>query len=443
MRCVGKEVRYLAVMLSLAAGGWGCGDDDDTVADAATENDSAVTPDGESEDSMTPTGPVVLGGLLAETGELGFAFVGDSGALGTAVAELNAAGGPLGREIRLEIRDSATGADMDVLMASMNELIALEVPVILGGSGSGETLAALPIASAAGIPMISGAAASASLTSADTMDLFFRTLTDTDALGPATGRYLIAESLMSAVFLNLDDELQNVLTQETRAAFEAGGGTVAASMTYTFDADNPQNFDPMPLLQLIYDNDPDVVFLSGLPMDAIEVLRAWDETQFTGRWVLGGSLAQPELIDAVGSSKMEGMELVTVPEAAGPRWEQFQTDYMTLNGIPPDSFASLQAAWYDATVVAALAIHAAGSTDPTEVKAKLREVANAPGVEVEIGQLGMALELLDQGMDINYQGVGSDLEWDENGNITPIVGLYRFAAGELGQVRRLAEGTDF
>ncbi len=428
----------VAVVLSMACG---CGDDDDTPQDAAAGADSARAD--ASEDAATNRDPVTIGGFLAETGDLAFAFVGDTGAISTAITELNEAGGPLGREMRIEIRDSTTGSDMEQLTTSMNELVALEVPVILGGSTSGETLAGLPIASAAGIPMISGAAASSSLTTADTMDLFFRTLTDSDALAAATGQYLVAENLMTAVILNLDDELQNVLARDARTAYEAGGGTVAAAMTYTFDADNPQNFDPMPLLQTIYDNDPAVVLLAGFPMDAIEIMRAWDQMEYSGRWVLGSSLTHPELVDSVGADKVEGMEVITLPEAEGPRWDRFQTDYMALNGMPPDSFASLQASLYDAAVISGLAIHAAGSTDPAEVQAKLREVANAPGVEVEIGELGMALELLDQGMDINYQGVGSDVEWDENGNIAPILGLSRFTSGEFGQVRRLVQGTDF
>ena len=55
----------------------------------------------------------------------------------------------------------------------------------------------------------------------------------------------------------------------------------------------------------------------------------------------------------------------------------------------------------------ALAMQAAGSSDPRVYKDKVMDVANAPGEPILPGQLDRALELLSQGQDIDYVGASA------------------------------------
>ena len=59
---------------------------------------------------------------------------------------------------------------------------------------------------------------------------------------------------------------------------------------------------------------------------------------------------------------------------------------------------------YDAAALIMLAMQAAGSTDSKVYKDKIMEVANAPGEKILPGELGKALELISQGVDIDYDG---------------------------------------
>jgi len=94
------------------------------------------------------------------------------------------------------------------------------------------------------------------------------------------------------------------------------------------------------------------------------------------------------------------------------------------NAEPPSSAFFMGA--YDAMIVMALAVTAAGTTDGPAVAAKMREVANPPGVVVCPGQWRKAFRLLAKGKDINYEGALGPVDLDERGNATGITfGLFK------------------
>ncbi len=76
-----------------------------------------------------------------------------------------------------------------------------------------------------------------------------------------------------------------------------------------------------------------------------------------------------------------------------------------------------------------LAMQAAGSTDSKVYKDKVMEVANAPGEKINPGRLGKALELISQGVDIDYQGA-TGVEMVEPGEAA---GRYREVLVKDGQ----------
>ena len=51
-----------------------------------------------------------------------------------------------------------------------------------------------------------------------------------------------------------------------------------------------------------------------------------------------------------------------------------------------------------------LAMQAAGSSKSADFKAKIMDVANAPGEQILPGELGKALELIAAGKDVDYVG---------------------------------------
>ncbi len=102
--------------------------------------------------------PIKIGAFLSVTG--GAAFLGDpeQKTLELYVDKINAAGGVLGRKLKLVSYDSAGSAEKARTFAK--RLIEEDkVDVIVGGSTTGETMAVIPLVEAAQIPFISLAGA--------------------------------------------------------------------------------------------------------------------------------------------------------------------------------------------------------------------------------------------------------------------------------------------
>jgi len=59
---------------------------------------------------------------------------------------------------------------------------------------------------------------------------------------------------------------------------------------------------------------------------------------------------------------------------------------------------------YDSAALILLAMQAAGSSDSQALKAKVLDVANAPGEKIHPGELGKALKILASGGEIDYVG---------------------------------------
>ena len=93
---------------------------------------------------------------------------------------------------------------------------------------------------------------------------------------------------------------------------------------------------------------------------------------------------------------------------------------------------------YDAMALMAFAIEAAGSDDSTAIRDALRDVANAPGEVIGPGrsEISKALALIADGKDINYNGAGGDIEFDENGDVTGTIEIWTISGGEIKSTGR-------
>jgi branched-chain amino acid transport system substrate-binding protein len=102
--------------------------------------------------------PIRIGAFLSVTGPAAFLGDPEQKTLELYVEKLNAAGGLLGRRLELVAYDSA--GDAEKARSYVKRLIEQDkVDVLVGGSTTGETMAAVPLAEAAGMPFISLAGA--------------------------------------------------------------------------------------------------------------------------------------------------------------------------------------------------------------------------------------------------------------------------------------------
>jgi branched-chain amino acid transport system substrate-binding protein len=102
--------------------------------------------------------PIRIGAFLSVTGPAAFLGDPEQKTLELYVEKVNAAGGVLGRKVQLYAYDSA--GDAEKARAYVKRLIEQDkVDALVGGSTTGETMAAVPLAEAAGMPFISLAGA--------------------------------------------------------------------------------------------------------------------------------------------------------------------------------------------------------------------------------------------------------------------------------------------
>jgi branched-chain amino acid transport system substrate-binding protein len=102
--------------------------------------------------------PIRIGAFLSVTGPAAFLGDPEQKTLELYVEKINAAGGVLGRKLQLHAYDSA--GDAEKARGYVKRLIEQDkVDLLVGGSTTGETMAAVPLAEAAGVPFISLAGA--------------------------------------------------------------------------------------------------------------------------------------------------------------------------------------------------------------------------------------------------------------------------------------------
>lgn len=394
---------------------------------------SACGDSGDSEDALT------VGALMPLTGRFGFLTQALTGAMDVARNEVNASGGIAGRPMRIELGDDGSGADEALVAAEVARLKALGIDASLVAS-SGGALFAVPAATANDMILISGSAASPSL-SAEEGDVFFRTIMTGLDIPRASAAYMDSEGIESVAMLTVaNDALYGFIGPTQVTASEALGIEVLVDEQYVYESGN---FDPTSLLEMVYSSGADALWIGGYGEDGAELLAALDRTRFTGRLFGGTGFQQEQFVEIVGAAKVEGLEVLTTFQPSGPAFERFRTAYQATNGTDVDFYAILQAATYDATAVLALALAAEANGVASSTREGIRQVGGPPGTTIEAGQLAEGFRLLEMGMPIDYQGLGSDVDFDAQGDVATAYGVWRFSGGTLSYVRPLIDGIDY
>ena len=152
-------------------------------------------------------------------------------------------------------------------------------------------------------------------------------------------------------------------------------------------------------------------------------------------------MTRPSLVRSLGGDRlgdMFGTGPASAPaSAASAAWE---AAYLAEYGALPVLSYVKEA--YDATVALALAAQAAGRTDGTAIRNRLRAVGGSPGTVVIAGPRGVAegLRILADGGEIDYEGASGSVDWDENGDLRRgHIGIWRFTKDErIEEVRAVA-----
>lgn len=360
---------------------------------------------------------VKIGSLMAMSGGLSKYGPPIKDGAQLAVKDLNEAGGVLGKEVELVVKDTATKPSVGRDAAS--KLVNIEgVPVIIGALSSGVTRTVSSVTSANQTVLISPSATSPAITNLADDDYTFRTAVPDKFQGEVLAQLAsnLGYGAVSVIFVN--NAYGKGLAGIFKENFEAVGGKVTAMVPYkqnlpSFGGEASKAVNP----------DPDAILVIGYPTGGNKLLQKIIELGYEGNYLFpdgmkGEGVAPGPTCSAEGPPSEQYIEAAfgTAPTSSTPAAEEFSAAYEAEFG---PSAVPFKAQAYDATVVAALAIQYSGEASGPAMRDSLRKVANAPGEEVSFGELEKALRLAKEGKDINWQGVSGTVEFDSKGDSAP------------------------
>jgi branched-chain amino acid transport system substrate-binding protein len=414
------------------SGDGGDGGDGESGGDGGDGGDGSDGSDGDMEDGGDSDGgdggdgessePVDVGVVLPFSGDLTDFGAPMMNGLRMAQEDINAAGGPLGREIQLHDEDTQTDSTAGVNAA--NSLVnTQDVSCLIGAVSSGVTISiATSVAIENSVLQISPASSSPTISTLDDNDLVFRTRTNDRFIARVMARIAANEGIERAAVLHINNDFGQSLAEVFEGEF---GGTTTALVGYESGQSSYQQ-----VLSEVFSDDPGMVAFAGYPESGTTILSQWAEQGYGGDWILHTSLLSEEVIDSVGAEIMNGMFGVRTLPPTGEATDAFVSDY---EEAYPDTQLFSPYSWnsYDALVSYALAVHDAGTTDGSSVKESMRAVSNPPGETVGYGAFGDGVEMLDSDTQIDYSGPSGAVDYDDNGDVASDVATVRVVDGEF------------
>ena len=346
-------------------------------------------------------GSVKIGVLLGFTGPIESLTPDMAAGAEMAMAEASKSGKFLGGAAIESVRGDSTCVDAAAATATAERLITSDkVVAIMGADCSGVTTAVLQnVATAKGVVMISPSATSPALSTIEDNGLFFRTSPSDARQGQVLAEVLREKGVKSAALSYTNNDYGKGLADSIQSNFEAVGGKITISASHE-DGKGDYSAEAAALSQA----GGDVLIVAGyLDQGGKGIIQASLDAGAFGTFVLPDGMIGDSLPEAIGSD-LNG-SYGTLPAAQGDGVALFEK-LASEAGFKPGPYAPQS---YDAAALLIMAMQAAGSTESNTFKAKIMDVANAPGEKINPGELGKALEILAAGGDVDYVGA-SDVE---------------------------------
>jgi branched-chain amino acid transport system substrate-binding protein len=327
------------------------------------------------------------------------------------VKQINEQGGILGGELKIVSADGA--CDATAAAAAADKVINTDNVVgVVGALCTGETIGAFNGSGLSGnVVFISPASSAPALTTLEDNDLVFRT-TPSDALqGVKLAELLLAKGVKDIAITYVNNDYGKGFADALSAAYTAGGGTVAANVAHEEGkADYRAELGNLVASQ-------NLVILAYANASGNTVLRQAVESGNFTLYVGGDGMVGDDLLSGIDAAAVEGLIATRAGAPEGAAVDIYNA--FTSEGFVANATYAPQA--YDAAFLLALAIEKNGSTSRDGLSAALREVASAPGEKILPGEWTKAVELIKAGTDIDYEGAGGALDFDEAGDVDGII----------------------
>ena len=279
-----------------------------------------------------------------------------------AVADLNAAGGVLGQQVKLISADDF--CDPEQAVAAANKLVSDGVILIVGHFCSGASIPASEIYAAAGVLMISPASTNPMLTELGRANVF-RVMHRDDAAGVVIGNYLADHWPDQKIAIFHDNTtFGKGLADEVKKSLNSHGLTEAIYQTYV-----PGKVNYGAEIDELQAADVAVVFIGGYHTEIALMARAARDRGYPVQLVSSGVLATEEF-GLIAGPAAEGTLYTDIPNPrsraeAAPVVERFRASGYEPEGITLYAYGAVQ--------VWAQAAEQAGSLELEAMIASLRQ----------------------------------------------------------------------
>ena len=376
--------------------------------------------------------PLIVGHLNTVTGPLKYFGPEQNNSVELAALHVNQAGGVHGALMIIVTRDTATKPAKGV--AAAQALLEVEGAVaIVGALASGVTLA---VAQEVTVPkqrlLISPASTSPAITVLEDDDFLFRTTVSDAAQGVVLARLAREIGYETAGIMLINNAYGEGLADQFEETFVSLGGRVTGKVPHE---DSQPTYTSE--LEKATEGDPDVLLAISYPGQAEVYLRESLEGGYSDTFLFVDGTKSPEMMEVVGWDALEGMLGTAQGSPESPSLLEFQGSYAAVHGDSPRH--PFIAENYDAVVLIALAAAKAGTTtDSVAIRDALRSIANPPGEAVGPGVEGIkkALMLIAEGKDINYEGAAGTVDFDENGDVTGYIEIWKVEGGQIKSTER-------
>jgi branched-chain amino acid transport system substrate-binding protein len=386
---------------------------------------------------------VTIGTLLDSTGPLAEFGPAERKGADLAAKHLNeAAQAVLGGPIVKLVHEDPGFPNFAQVVDRAKKLVTVDKAVgLVGGLASSASLAiAREVSKPFKVPQISPASTSPLLTVEKDDDFLFRT-TASDALQGVVLAMLARSELFvrynTAATLYVNNPYGQGLSDRFAKSFEKRGGKVLAQVPHAEEVQPSYDAE----LRKALEGKPEVLVAISYPGHANVYLReAVEKFKFKSFLFVDGTRSV-DMIKALGFDILHGFYgTVAAADPEDPNTKKFEEEFKKAYGdIPPIPYIDTT---YDAVAVLGLAAAkaiAAGVKDITGeiVRNNLRFVSNPPGTVVGVAGFVAALNELKGNKDINYEGAGSNCDFDAAGDVKTPIEIWQYNKNAPGGIKTI------
>ena len=289
-----------------------------------------------------------------------------------AAEEINAAGGVLGRKIKLVIEDDQ-GKPEEAASVVTKLITRDDVVAVIGENSSAQSLAAAPVCQASKVPMISPSSTNPKVTQVG--DYIFRVCFTDPWQGKALASYVKNElkANTAAVLKDNKNDYSVGLAEFFTKEYVALGGKVVADASYI---GGDTEFRPQ--LTAIKRRNPQVVFIPGFYTDVGQIAIQARDLGLTQPLVGGDGWDSPTVIE-IGGKAVNGGYFSDHYFVGDPRpvVQRFVAEINKRYGKNPEANASLG---YDAVKILAASIEKVGALDKQKIRDQIAATKDYEGV---------------------------------------------------------------